>query len=87
MLVDGSEVGQENPIVPLIQPARNLDFIIVSDNSGSELSSGWMNGSNFINTAEWAKGNKLPFPKIPDVNTMLNVCAPSQLPSDVLLTF
>lgn len=73
MLVDGSEVGQVNPIVPLIQPARNLDFIIVSDNSGAELSSGWMNGTNFINTGKWAEGNKLPFPKLPDVNTMLNV--------------
>lgn len=73
MLVDGSEVGQVNPIVPLIQPERNLDFIIVSDNSGSELSSGWMNGTNFIATATWAKGNNIPYPKIPDVNTMLNV--------------
>ncbi|KLO18926.1 FabD/lysophospholipase-like protein, partial [Schizopora paradoxa] len=73
MLVDGSEVGQENPIVPLIQPARNLDFIIVSDGSGSELSSGWMNGTNFLNTDTWAKGNNLPFPKLPDVNTMLNL--------------
>jgi len=73
MFVDGSEVGQENPLVPLIQPARNLDFIIVSDNCGSELSSGWMNGTNFVNTAEWAKGNQLPFPEIPDVNTILNL--------------
>jgi len=73
MLVDGSEEGQENPIVPLIQPARNVDFIIVSDNSGSELSSGWMNGTNFIDTATWAKAHNLPYPKIPDVNTMLNL--------------
>lgn len=73
MLVDGSEVGQENPLVPLIQPARHLDFAIVCDNGGTELSSTWMNGTSFINTYDWAVGNQLPFPKIPDVNTMLNV--------------
>ena len=77
LFVDGSEVGQENPLVPLIQPARNLDFAIVCDNGGTELSSGWMNGTSFINTYEWAKGNDLPFPKIPDVKTMLNVSAES----------
>lgn len=77
MLVDGSEDGQVNPIVPLIQKARHTDFIIVGDNSGSELSSGWMNGTNFIITSKWAKGNNLPFPELPDVNTMLNVSSRS----------
>ncbi|KAI0093717.1 FabD/lysophospholipase-like protein [Irpex rosettiformis] len=72
-LVDGSEYGQENPIVPLIQPARTPDFIVVNDACGSELSSGWQNGTNFINTADWAKKQGLPFPKVPTVNTMLNL--------------
>lgn len=73
MLVDFSEVGQENAIVTRIQPTRNVYFIIVSYNGGSELSSGWMNGTNLISTATWAKGNELSVLKIPDVNTMLNV--------------
>ncbi|KAI0818516.1 FabD/lysophospholipase-like protein [Irpex lacteus] len=89
-LTDGSEYGQANPIVPLIQKSRSADFIIVNDGCGSELSvgssdqisigaplkclnqSGWMNGTNFGNTADWAKFHDLPFPKIPSVNTILN---------------
>ncbi|KAI0689772.1 FabD/lysophospholipase-like protein [Cytidiella melzeri] len=72
-LADGSEYGQENPIVPLIQGARSPDFIVVNDADGSELSSGWMNGTSFVNTANWAQYNNLSFPKIPTANTMLNL--------------
>ncbi|KAI0698289.1 FabD/lysophospholipase-like protein [Cytidiella melzeri] len=72
-LADGSEYGQANPIVPLIQGARSPDFIVVNDGSGSELSSGWMNGTNFVNTADWAKHHNLSFPKVPTTNTMLNL--------------
>ncbi|KAJ7740555.1 FabD/lysophospholipase-like protein [Mycena metata] len=71
VLVDGGESGQESPIWPLIQPARKMDFLLVSDSSGSELSSGWMNGTNLINTASMAIANNVPFPKIPDINTFL----------------
>lgn len=31
-------LGQESPIWPLIQPARKMDFLLVSDSCGSELS-------------------------------------------------
>ncbi|KAL7422107.1 hypothetical protein Q5752_002750 [Cryptotrichosporon argae] len=72
-LADGSETYQENPIWPLLQPARKTDFIIVSDNGGTELSSGWMNGTSFVNTAKLATLAGLPFPRVPDVNTMLNL--------------
>lgn len=72
LLVDGSEGGQVNPIWPVIQPARNVDFIIVSDNSGTELSSGWMNGTTFRNTYETATRAGIPFPKVPSSRTMLN---------------
>lgn len=41
LLQDGSETGQINPIWPLIQTERRPDFLVVSDNSGTELSSGW----------------------------------------------
>src|SRR5579862_4687714 len=42
LLVDGSEVPQEIPIWPLIQPARRPDFIIANDAGGIDLSNGWM---------------------------------------------
>ncbi|KAF8175957.1 FabD/lysophospholipase-like protein [Mycena galopus ATCC 62051] len=70
-LADAGESGQENPIWPLIQPARKMDFLLVSDSSGAELSSGWLNGTNLINTAAMAIANNVPFPKLPNVNTFL----------------
>ncbi|KAJ7715289.1 lysophospholipase [Mycena olivaceomarginata] len=80
-LVDAGESGQESPIWPLIQPVRKMDFLLVSDSSGVELSSGWMNGTNNtlvplssaspVNTAAMAIANNVPFPKLPDVNTFL----------------
>ncbi|KAJ7213299.1 acyl transferase/acyl hydrolase/lysophospholipase [Mycena haematopus] len=71
VVVDAGESGQANPIWPLIQPVRKMDFLLVSDSCGSELSSGWMNGTNLINTAAMAIANNVPFPKLPDVNTFL----------------
>ncbi|KAJ7746455.1 FabD/lysophospholipase-like protein [Mycena maculata] len=71
VLVDAGESGQESPVWPLIQPARKMDFLLVTDSSGAELSSGWMNGTNLINTASMAIANNVPFPKLPDVNTFL----------------
>ncbi|KAF8175943.1 acyl transferase/acyl hydrolase/lysophospholipase [Mycena galopus ATCC 62051] len=71
VLVDAGESGQETPIWPLIQPVRKMDFLLVSDSSGVELSSGWMNGTNLINTAAMAIANNIPFPKLPNVNTFL----------------
>ncbi|KAG8863876.1 hypothetical protein FRB97_005185, partial [Tulasnella sp. 331] len=73
LLVDGSETGQENPLWPIIQPERAVDFIVVSDACGSELSSGWMNGTNLYNSYTSAKAAGLPFPTIPPVVTMLNL--------------
>ncbi|KAJ7181043.1 FabD/lysophospholipase-like protein [Mycena filopes] len=70
-LVDAGESGQESPIWPLVQPERKMDFLLVTDSSGVELSSGWMNGTNLINTAAMAIANNVPFPKLPDVNTIL----------------
>ncbi|KAF7369653.1 Lysophospholipase [Mycena venus] len=71
VLVDAGESGQESPIWPLIQPVRKMDFLLVSDSSGVELSSGWMNGTNLINTAAMAIANNVPFPKLPNVITFL----------------
>ncbi|KAF8209515.1 acyl transferase/acyl hydrolase/lysophospholipase, partial [Mycena galopus ATCC 62051] len=71
VLVDAGESGQETPIWPLIQPVRKMDFLLVSDSSGVELSSGWMNGTNLINTGAMAIANDVPFPKLPNVKTFL----------------
>jgi lysophospholipase len=72
LLVDGSEVLQEIPIWPLIQPARRPDFIIANDAGGTDLSNGWMNGSSLIDTAAYAAANGIPFPKVPDQATFIN---------------
>ncbi|KAE9397529.1 FabD/lysophospholipase-like protein [Gymnopus androsaceus JB14] len=73
LLVDGSEFWQENPLPPLLQKVRGLDFIVVNDAGGSELSTGWANGTTLHNSADMAKTFGLPFPKLPSVNTMLNL--------------
>jgi lysophospholipase len=72
LLVDGSEILQEIPIWPLIQPVRRPDFIIANDAGGTDLSNGWMNGSSLIDTAAYAAANNVPFPKVPDQATFIN---------------
>ena len=37
-IVDGSETGQNNPIWPLLRKERAVEFMVVSDNAGTELS-------------------------------------------------
>ncbi|KPM39729.1 hypothetical protein AK830_g6805 [Neonectria ditissima] len=70
LLVDGSLTGETNPLRPLIIPDRQLDFIIVYEASSDALNS-WVNGTNLINTALSASEGNIPFPDIPDVNTMV----------------
>ncbi|KAJ6455489.1 FabD/lysophospholipase-like protein [Mycena sanguinolenta] len=69
--VDAGESGQESPIWPLIQPARKMDFLLVSDSSGVELSALPLTSVSTVNTAAMAIANHVPFPKLPDVNTFL----------------
>lgn len=73
MLVDGTETGNLNPIWPVVQKARLADFIIISDNGGTELSSGWMNGSSLGISSATARAQNLSFPVIPDPTTMINL--------------
>lgn len=76
---------ESNPLRPLITPARKLDFIIVYEAS-SDAPNSWNNGSNPISklhkayyetttnmadTARAASQGDIPFPKIPDVNTIV----------------
>ncbi|KAJ7657057.1 FabD/lysophospholipase-like protein [Mycena rosella] len=68
VLVDAGESGQETPIWPLIQPVSSSP---ISSFVVDCVKSGWMNGTNLINTAAMAIANNVPFPKLPDVNTFL----------------
>ncbi|KAJ7807454.1 FabD/lysophospholipase-like protein [Mycena leptocephala] len=70
-LVDAGESGQETPIWPLIQPVRKMDFLLVSDSSGVELSCSANNVC--LPSQHCGDGNRQrrPLPKLPDVNTFL----------------
>ncbi|OLN87827.1 Lysophospholipase 1 [Colletotrichum chlorophyti] len=70
LLVDGSLGGETNPIRPLIIPERQLDFVIVYEAS-SDAQHNWVNGTNLINTAQSAAQGNIPFPRIPDVATLV----------------
>ncbi|PNP78899.1 hypothetical protein FNYG_07764 [Fusarium nygamai] len=70
LLVDGSLTLESNPLRPLIIPERKLDLIIVYEVS-SDAPNSWVNGTNLINTALTASQGNIPFPKIPDVNTIV----------------
>jgi lysophospholipase len=72
LLVDGSEVLQEIPLWPIIQPVRHVDFVIANDAGGTDLSNGWMNGSSLIDTAAYCAANNVSFPKVPDQATFIN---------------
>ena len=71
-IVDGSEAGQTIPLWPVIQPQRNVDFIIAFDGSGDE-TYGWQNGTNLVDTANVAKKSGLAFPQVPDAATIVNL--------------
>lgn len=67
-LVDGGEAHQNNPIFPLLQPARGLDVIIVNDNSAD--SNNFPDGSEILQTYQQsipAGLTRMPF--IPPVST------------------
>ncbi|KAK1699957.1 lysophosphoplipase A [Colletotrichum godetiae] len=70
LLVDGSLGGETNPIRPLIIPERQVDFVIVYEAS-SDAQYNWVNGTNLVNTAQSAAQGNIPFPKIPDVATLV----------------
>ena len=48
LLVDGGEANQNNPIFPLLQPARGVDVIIVNDNSAD--TDNFPDGSQILTT-------------------------------------
>ncbi|KIV80847.1 hypothetical protein PV11_08323 [Exophiala sideris] len=70
-LADGSEAGQSIPFWPLIQPDRNVDFIISWDNDEDTVPYGWNNGTNIYNTYIQARRHGLPFPEVPPPSTFI----------------
>ena len=70
-IVDGSESGQTITLWPIIQPARDVDFIIAWDASG-ETSFGWQNRTNIIDTYNSATVAGLKFPKVPNAQTFID---------------
>ncbi|KXH45937.1 lysophosphoplipase A [Colletotrichum simmondsii] len=70
LLVDGSLGGETNPIRPLIIPERQVDLVIVYEAS-SDAQYNWVNGTNLVNTAQSAAQGNIPFPRIPDVATLV----------------
>lgn len=72
-LVDGGEDNQNIPLVPLIQPQRNVDIIFAFDNS-ADTDDYWPSGSSLMYTYRrqfGSQGNGTHFPYVPDNNTIL----------------
>ena len=71
-LVDGGEAHQNNPIFPLLQPARGIDAIIVNDNS-ADTADNFPDGSEIYTTyvqSQSAGLTRMPF--IPSSATFIN---------------
>ncbi|TAQ86171.1 hypothetical protein B7494_g5502 [Chlorociboria aeruginascens] len=71
-LADGGEANQNNPLWPLIQPARDVQAIIVNDNS-ADTAYNWPNGSEIQATYIQSLNHGLTrMPFIPDVDVFLS---------------
>jgi lysophospholipase len=69
-LTDGGIDGQNNPIFPFLQPARNVSAIIVNDNSAD--SNNYPNGSSILKTyVQSFNHNYTRMPFIPSVATFV----------------
>lgn len=70
-LVDGGLSYQQNPISPLLQPARAVDVLIVNDNA-ADGSSNFPNGTDMVNTyVQSVSHNLTRMPFIPSVDTFI----------------
>jgi lysophospholipase len=74
-LVDGGEDGQSIPLVPLLQPSRQLDFILAID-SGTDTPKGWPAGyslfATFVRYGNRTIQGAVPMPYIPFSLTFVN---------------
>ncbi|KAJ1566306.1 Lysophospholipase 1 [Cladochytrium tenue] len=64
-LVDGGEDGQNVPVWPFLQPARNVDVLFATDSTVSYYEGGWPNGSSLISSAKYSAFSGVGFPPIP----------------------
>lgn len=76
-VVDGGEDKQNIPLLPLIQPQREVDVIFAVDSSAGT-SDNWPNGGPLVATYERSLnstgiGNGTIFPSVPDRNTFINL--------------
>ncbi|KNG80620.1 hypothetical protein ANOM_011136 [Aspergillus nomiae NRRL 13137] len=70
-LVDGGEALQNNPIWPMLQPARGVDVIFVNDNS-ADTNDNWPNGTEILTTYTQSFNQGLTrMPYIPEVATFI----------------
>ncbi|KAK9325217.1 lysophospholipase catalytic domain-containing protein [Lipomyces orientalis] len=70
-LADGGEDGQNVPLLPLLQPEREVDVIFALDNSAN-LESGWPNGEALITTYERQYiRESAALPYVPDNNSFV----------------
>lgn len=71
-LVDGGESLQNNPLFPLLQPARAIDVILVNDNS-ADTSNNFPNGSEILTTyVQSLSAGLTRMPFIPSVDTFIS---------------
>jgi lysophospholipase len=77
-LVDGGEDFQNIPLYPHMQKARKVDVIFAIDSSADTGDGdGWPNGTSLVATYQrhthGAIRDDMPFPAIPDTNTIVNL--------------
>lgn len=71
-LVDGGEALQNNPIWPFLQPARQVNVMLVNDNS-ADTSNNFPNGSEILTTyVQSLSHNLTQMPYIPPVETFIS---------------
>ncbi|KAL1873738.1 Lysophospholipase 1 [Paecilomyces lecythidis] len=70
-LADGGEANQNDPIWPFLQPYRDVDVLIVNDNS-ADTSANYPNGSEILTTyVQSTNRNLTKMPYIPSVDTFM----------------
>lgn len=70
-LADGGEANQNDPIWPFLQPYRDVDVLIVNDNS-ADTSANYPNGSEILTTyVQSTNRNLTKMPYIPSVDTFI----------------
>jgi lysophospholipase len=69
--VDGGEALQNNPIFPMLEPARGVDVLLVNDNS-ADTSNNFPNGSEILTTyVQSLNAGLTKMPVIPSVETFI----------------